>query len=250
MRKSMFIAAGMIAVLLISMTVWGEDNIWSYDDESGDVQFTMSDTDHGDDIDLVSLTLDQSGDPLILTMTVVGDVTGEYGEDGSEGYNSYTLGLDLDGDEDYAEINVKIMGLYYGEESYITISSPVAIEPIGDDNYTISGSTFTARIDRSYLGSYSSVLDFTGSNLQTMGINTGFDYINYNFGGDDEPYDDGSSGDDDTDDDDTTDDDTGDDTDDEEEETDNELCGSILLFPIGILLSSIIAIFTLFKIRK
>jgi hypothetical protein len=248
MRKSMLIAVSMMAVLLISMTASGNGEIWSYDDESGDVQFTMSDTGHGDDIDVVSLTLDQSGDPLILTLTVVGDITGEYGEDGEDGYNSYVLGLDLDGDEDYAEINVKIMGIYYGEETYITISSPTAIEPIGDDNYTISGSTFTARINRGYMGSFTSVLDFTGSLTQTMGINTGFDYINYNFGDDDKPYDDGSSGDDD--DDDTTDDDTGDDTDDEEEETDNELCGSILLFPIGILLSSLIAIFTLFKIRK
>lgn len=234
MRRAVPFVVCIIAVMVMSIKASGEEEIWSYDDESGDVQFTNGTTVQGDDIDIVSLTLDHSRDPLVVTMRVEGEITEEYGKDGADGSNSYWIGMDLDGDENSTEIAVEILGNLHGS-LHVCFKTPYSIEPLGEKNYTINGSIFTARIDRARMGSYSTVLDFSGYSSQMVGYNNGFDHINYNFGADDKPYEGSPSNDND----DTTD-----------GYSDNEFSGSILLIPIGILMGSILAILAIIVIRK
>lgn len=249
MKKMLLLVAGMALMMTtMSLMAVGAEGPMSYSDETGDVEMTGGSDENKDDVDIVSVSCEVKAEVIKLTLVVVGDIVGEYGVDGADGWNSYTIGLDLDGDEDYVEINVKIDGLFTGEDMFVHINTPSTIEALEEDNYDIDGSTFTAEFDLSYMGEYDEVLDFTCGAMQTIGIEMNFDYVNYDLGGDDKPYDGSSSADDDdTDDDDTTDDDSDDDDTGDDEEEDDPACGGAILIPLSIL---IILIFIAGFIKK
>ncbi|MEA3559075.1 MAG: hypothetical protein U9R75_07475 [Candidatus Thermoplasmatota archaeon] len=236
MRYPALIIIGMAVLLLGSnmMSANGDEDPWSYQDEENDVLVLGQNSSFEDDIDIVSLTCDASGDPIVLTMTVVGNIVAEYGENGT---NNYVIALDLDGDEEEAEVGVQFTGADADKEAYVTIITSDDIEYLSESEYEISGSMITVRIARGYLGEYEDVLDFTATNLQIMNTGTGTDAVNFDFGEDNKPYDDSSPADDDTGDDDTSDDD---DTEDEGSTEKDSICGSAFLLSIALLASVLI----------
>ena len=187
MKSIMLIAitAGLILITLGLSTVVGNDNNMSYEDEEGDPIVFGESTGHEDDVDILSLTCDRSSFPVVLVMTVKGEITADYGENGT---NNYVFSIDLDGDEDTAEIGVQMTGVNSGNDQFFTVSTPENIVLLDEDHYIISGSTITVYIEQTHFGGADEVLDISGTTLQMFDSTSVTDPINYKFGEDDKPY--------------------------------------------------------------
>ena len=187
MKSIMLIAitAGLIMITLGLSTVVGNDNNMLYEDEEGDLIVFGESTGHEDDVDILSLTCDRSSYPVVLVMTVKGEITADYGENGT---NNYVFSIDLDGDEDTAEIGVQMTGINSGNDQFFTVSTPENIVLLDEDHYIISGSTITVYIEQTHFGGADEVLDISGTTLQMFDSTSVTDPINYNFGEDDKPY--------------------------------------------------------------
>ena len=187
MKSIMLIAitAGLILITLGLSTVVGNDNNILYEDEEGDLIVFGESTGHEDDVDILSLTCDRSSFPVVLVMTVKGEITADYGENGT---NNYVFSIDLDGDEDTAEIGVQMTGVNSGNDQFFTVSTPENIVLLDEDHYIISGSTITVYIEQTHFGGADEVLDISGTTLQMFDSTSVTDPINYKFGEDDKPY--------------------------------------------------------------
>ncbi|MCK5772583.1 MAG: hypothetical protein KAH57_02240 [Thermoplasmata archaeon] len=187
MKSMMLIAitAGLIMITLGLSNVIGNDDDMLYEDEEEDLFVIGESTGHEDDVDILSLTCDRSSDPVALVMTVKGEITAEYGENGT---NNYVFSIDLDGDEDTAEIGVQMTGVNSGNDQFFTAITPENTILLDEDHYTISGSTVTVYIDQTHFGEASEVLDISGTTLQMFNSSTVMDQINNKFGEDDTPY--------------------------------------------------------------
>ncbi len=157
----------------------------SYEDEEEDLFVLGESTGHEDDVDILSLTCDRSSYPVVLVMTVKGEITADYGENGT---NNYVFSIDLDGDEDTAEIGVQMTGVNSGNDQFFTVNTPEKIVLLDEDHYTISGSTITVYIDQTHFNGADEVLDISGTALQIFDSSTVTDLINNKFGEDDKPY--------------------------------------------------------------
>jgi len=198
------------------MTASAADEIIIYTDGESDFARYGATTGHEADMDIVSLTCDDSTYPFVVELTVSGTITSSYGSGG--GVNKYVVLLDLNGDESKAEMSFELetdgtLTIYTQDGRNFTYPG---------DQYTIAGSKLSIRIDYSYLGNFERVSDIAASTLQRFDnpSTTVTDSVNYLFGEDNKPFprqgpaDDDVTTDDDTTDDDNTDDDTTDDDDD------------------------------------
>jgi hypothetical protein len=207
--------------LLLSMILAhaaGQEEVMEYKDPETDFIRHGPETGREDDVDILSITCDDSTFPVVLVLTVKGTITKTYGED--IGSNNYVMAIDLDGDESQGEVGLQLIG---GEG--MTIHTDDRTIPFPEEKYTIQGSTLTVQVDFAYFGNYEKVSDFTASTLQhfTQLDSSVSDSVNYIFGGDDKPYDRGTYDDDITTDDDISDDDAADDdTNDDDAVTDDD----------------------------
>ena len=214
-RNSLIPIACAIAILLFCSTVSGATpDEMEYTDEEGDLLVLGESTGYENDVDILSVEVDQSAFPqVIIKMTVKGNIVGKYEMEDS--HNWYGFGLDLGGDEETDVIGIQLTGQDEGKDSFVTINTEASIAPLTEGEYVISGSTFTVNIPPSYFAGFDEVKDFTGTTGQGFPDATITDGVNYLFGEDQKPYGYTEPADDDTDDDDTTDDDTADDDDDD-----------------------------------
>ncbi len=187
MKSMMLIAitAGLIMITLGLSNVIGNDDDMLYWDGKGDLLLQGESTGHEDDVDILSLSCDRSSYPVVLVMTVKGQITAEYGENGT---NNYVFFIDLDGDEDTAEIGIQMTGINSGNDQFFTANTPENTILLDEDHYTISGSTVTVYIDQTHFNGADEVLDISGTTLQMFDSSTVMDQINNKFGEDDRPY--------------------------------------------------------------
>ena len=209
------IALAFVILASCSVVVTATPDQMEYTDEEGDLLMLGDPTGYEDDIDIVSVTVDQSLFPIVVVkITVKGNIVAKYDEE--DQHNWYGFGLDLDGDEDVAEVGVQFTGPDEGKDSFVTVNNQTKIDPLTEGQYTISGSTFTVTVPIEYCAAYSEVKDFTARASQGFPGTSVSDAVNDLFGEDDKPYGyEEPADDDDTTDDDTTDDDTSDDDDDD-----------------------------------
>ena len=119
-----------------------------YTDPEGDLLVLGDATGHEDDIDIISVEVDQSAFPSVtVTITVKGTITANYEEDEN---NYYGFGLDLDGDETKAEVSVQVTGGDEGKDSFVTIADLMSVKPMFAGEYVMSGSTFTVYVPATY----------------------------------------------------------------------------------------------------
>ncbi|MGA1848450.1 MAG: hypothetical protein ACMUHB_03830 [Thermoplasmatota archaeon] len=224
-------AASILLLSVIIIPASAQNEVMEYTDPDKDWIRYGTETGREDDVDIISLSCDDSTFPVVITLTVRGTITRSYGED--VGSNKYVIAIDLDGDESKGEIGLQLSG-----DQGMTIQTDERIIPYSQDKYTIQGSMLTVRIDYAYFGNYEKVSDFTGSTLQYFNNTQSSvsDSVNYIFGGDNKPYDrtppdDDITTDDDVSDDDTTDDDTADD----DSSDDDSPAPSFLVISVAIL---------------
>ncbi|MBN1540048.1 MAG: hypothetical protein JW939_07875 [Candidatus Thermoplasmatota archaeon] len=208
-RPPSFLIASTLVMFLLPIHTLAQETIITYEDEGSDFIRYGDATGHEDDIDILKVTCDDSSFPIVVEMTVKGTVTGSYGDGGT---NKYVILLDLDGDESLAELSFQL-----NESGHVTIYTEDRSFPYPEEDYTISGSKMTIRIDYSYMGNYEKVSDLAVSTLQRFSSPaiTVTDSLNYLFGEDNAPFPRGDPPDDDI----TTDDDS---TDDDEQSVDDD----------------------------
>jgi len=216
-RTVLSVAASVMLLSILTVPVSAQSEVMEYIDPDTDFIRYGPQTGREDDVDILSLTCDDSTFPVVIVLTVKGAITKSYGED--IGSNKYIIAIDLDGDESQGEIGLQLTG-----DEGMTIQTDERIIPFSEDKYTIQGSTLTVRIDYAYFGSYEKVSDLTASSLQyfKQTDTSVSDSVNYIFGDDDKPYDRSSQDDDITTDDDVSDDDTTDDDKDDDDNSDDD----------------------------
>jgi hypothetical protein len=189
MKRNCLIASalGFVLLAMFFIPVSGTPDQMEYTDPEGDLLVLGDPTGHEDDIDIVSVTVDQSSFPSVtVTITVKGTITANYDNEGENNY--YGFGLDLDGDEDKAEVSVQVTGGDEGKDSFITIADHTSLRPLNAGEYVISGSTFTVNVPAAYCMNYTEVLDFTARASNSFPGSNIIDAVNDLFGEDDKPY--------------------------------------------------------------
>jgi hypothetical protein len=207
LRKISIAAGAIIFMLIMVRGATATPDQMEYTDEEGDLLVLSDPTGHEDDVDMVSMSVDQSSRPVVVKITVKGQIKANYGAEQS---NNIQFILDLDGDFSQGEVQVTMDGSEEGDEGFMTLMTNEAFVPLTEGDYTLSGSTLTVNIPISYVGAGDEVQDFAASTVQGFPGTSIMDTVNWEFGEDDAAYGEGSS-DDDTADDDITDDDTSDD---------------------------------------
>jgi hypothetical protein len=232
-RKTLIATASGMALLLIWLIpASGTPDQMEYTDPEGDLLVLGDPTGHEDDIDIVSVTVDQSSFPsVVVTITVKGIITANY--EGEDENNYYGFGLDLDGDEAKAEVSVQVTGGDEGKDSFVTIADLTSLRPLNAGEYAISGSTFTVYVPATYCLNYTEVVDFTAKASNSFPDSNIIDAVNDLFGEDGLPY-----GHEDADDDDDT--EPTDDDDDTEPDDDDDDDDSTPGFPLSLILLSVI----------
>jgi hypothetical protein len=230
------VASGIVLLMICMMPASGTPDQMEYSDEEGDLLVLMDPTGYEDDVDIVSVSVDQSSFPVVVvTITVKGNIIGEY-EEGK--HNWYGFGLDLDGDEDKAEVGVQLTGPDEGKEAYVSINNQTMIEALSVGEYVISGSTFTVNVPVKYCSDHSEVKDFTATATQGFPGTSITDTVNGLFNEDDKPYGYVEPADDD--DDDTTPVDDDDDTSPDDDDDDSSTPGfSFALITLSVLFTGI-----------
>jgi hypothetical protein len=240
LSKISITAGAFILVLIMVQWVSATPDQMEYTDEEGDLLVLGDPTGHEDDVDMVSMTVDQSSRPVVVKITMKGQVTANYGVEQS---NNIQFILDLDGDYNQGEVQVTMDGSEEGDDEFMTLMTLEAFIPLTEGDYSISGSTLTVNIPVAYVGVEDEVMDFAASTIQGFPGTSVADTINWEFGEDNAAYGEGSS-DDDTSDDDTTDDDTSDDDtsdDDSSDDDDDDSPGfSMLLSLVSVIAAAVL----------
>ena len=238
MKRNCLIAAalGFVMLTMFFMPVSGTPDQMEYTDPEGDLLVLGDPTGHEDDIDIVSVTVDQSSFPSVtVTITVKGIITANYEEEGENNY--YGFGLDLDGDEEKAEVSVQVTGGDEGKDSFITIADLTSLRPLNEGEYVMSGSTLTVYVPATYCMNYTEVVDFTAKASNAFPDSNIIDAVNDLFGEDDLPY---GHEEPDDDDDDTAPADDDDDTEPDDDDDDSTPGFSFALISISIITAGIL----------
>lgn len=221
LRKISITAGAILFMLLMVQGASATPDRMEYTDEEQDLLVLGDPTGHEDDVDIVSMTVDQSSRPVVVVITVKGQLTANYGVEQS---NNIQFILDLDGDYSVGEVQVALDGSEEGDDDFVTLMTNEAFVPLTGGDYTKSGSTFTVSIPLSYVGVEDEIQDFAASTIQGFPGTSVSDTVNYEFGNDDLAYGETAP------DDDTTDDDT---SDDDSQETDEDSPGFSMLLSLA-----------------
>ncbi|MBN1390649.1 MAG: hypothetical protein JXA22_08420 [Candidatus Thermoplasmatota archaeon] len=185
MKKTViFSLAAMMLMFCLVSTVSADEEKIVYQDEVSDFTRYGETTGHEQDMDIISVTCDDSDFPVVLELTVSGSIITSYESGG--GSNKYVVLLDLDGDESLAEMSFQLDGT-----GIMTIfTSDGRSFPYDKDGFRIAGSKLIIMVDYSYFGSFDRVSDLAASSLQRFDSpsTTVVDSVNYLFGEDNEPF--------------------------------------------------------------
>ncbi|MFO8052128.1 MAG: hypothetical protein R6V01_10605, partial [Thermoplasmatota archaeon] len=149
-KKIIFLIAALMLTSAFMLSVNGEGETISRTDPEGDVFTYGSPSANVDDVDLIGITVDWSGDPVTVELTVKGEMRTDYETDLS---NGYTMELDLRGDGDY-EITIAYI------ENNVSVISENSYDPLSPgDDYTINGGVLSVSFAKTHMGEYTDVQD-------------------------------------------------------------------------------------------
>lgn len=218
-QYTLILISGLMVLLLIaSLNVSAEGQKMEKTDPDDDVIWPLNPLaekpDHTDDLEILSASIDWSGDQVVCEFTVKGEVT-NVSTDGMK--NTYHFNIDIHTDNNEQEI------WFVYTDTGFSGGSEIGLIDFCDDDFTSAGGTFTFDFPKEHMDGNPDVLD-----IEVVAMNTDMwlDEIQW-----DEGF---------VDDDDDTSDDDDDDTSDDDDETNDEEEDDSPGFSFFILIASIV----------
>ncbi|MGA1872905.1 MAG: hypothetical protein ACMUHY_04475 [Thermoplasmatota archaeon] len=167
------------AVLLFAMVplfhlASGEGTEIEHTDPTGDYSNDGMDETRRNNIDITSVSVDFSGDPIIMELTVAGTI--DYTD---QDYNYiYTISLDHDGDADEeTEVEITKYGMFFTSDYGIETSM------LSDEVSGAGTSTLRVELPASHIAGHPGILDVMGEAEVDDVWNYADDIVNEDFGG-------------------------------------------------------------------